>query len=83
MLHKLLQLFYHNAENISPSVRETLRLEDLSANAEVGNESFPSCLESVASAFGDLRARLNNFREYTVCDRPILPALWVQSFLPG
>ena len=65
-LDSLLRLFYYNAKHLSSFVQEPLRLADLSANEEVGNESFPSCLEGVASALGDLRARLNDFREYTV-----------------
>ena len=67
-LDQLLRIFYHNARELSPLVQEPGQLVNHWARGDIDNESFPSCLESVANAFEMLCERLHEFQEYTVRD---------------
>jgi hypothetical protein len=65
-LDQFVRLFYYNAKQLSGVVQEPSQVMKHSADGDIDNGFFPSCLESVAEAFEVLRERLHEFREYTV-----------------
>ena len=66
-LDGFLAVFYHNALQLSPLVKDPGQVVKLAyARDQVNKESLPDQLESVATTFKILRDRLNEFREYTV-----------------